>query len=326
MRKIKPVLGIIISLFFLLLALKDIHIENILSIIKKVNFSLLVVTLVIILAGLSQRAIRWGLILNPARREKFQNLFSVLMVGYFGNNVLPARMGEIFRIFALHKNYHYGKSRTLATIVLEKIFDVLILLFFFIIIISFAPLPIWIKNGGVLLGLGFVGIMSFLFLFTHKKEKALKVLDFFAFSFSEKMVRRGRDILEKFDEGLRILKTKKDLFIVIIFSFSIWITEFFFIYAVIRSFNVQLGLTGVVFLSIILNLGMLIPSSPGYVGTFQFLCIMALKPFGVDKETALSISIVLHILALAVTTLIGLLCFWRENLKWSEAQTSELNN
>ena len=321
MKKARTVIGIIISLLFLFLAFKNVNFRDIVSIIKKVDISFLIIPIILSCVGLFQRTLRWGYLLNPQKKEKFFNLFSVLMLGYLGNNILPARMGEVLRIYTLDKNYGYSKSLTLATIVLEKVFDILALLCFFSIVLFFAPFPSWVKNGGILLGIGIIGITAFLYLFTHKKQEAFRLANFLASPLPEKAVVKIKEILENFDSGLRILKKKKDIMIVIVYSVGIWLTEFFFVYLILGSFNLHLSIFAPVFLVIMLNLGMLIPSSPGYIGTYQVMCIAALSPFGVEKELALSISIVLHILMLSITTVIGMICFWRENLKIKEKGT-----
>ena len=253
------------------------------------------------------------------------NLFSVMMLGYLGNNVLPARMGELIRIYALGKNYGYNKSQILATIVVERIFDVLALLCFFNIMLFFVSFPPWIKKGGILLNFISFGTILFLYLFTHNKEKALTLLDYFIFSWSEKLIKKIKEILHNFDTGLIILKKKKNITTIACYSLCIWMIEFFIIHLVIKSFELQLGFFAPVFLCILLNLGMMIPSSPGYLGTFQIACILALAPFGVKQDLALGISVVLQTLMLVTTTVIGILCLWRENIKISQIKSNHIH-
>ena len=324
MNNIKKITGIIISILFLFLAFRNADFTNIISILKEINFLILIFPIILGCIGLVQKALRWYFIIKPIKKEKFMNLFSVMMLGHLGNNVLPARMGELIRIYALEKNYGYNKSQTLATIAIEKIFDVLALLCFFNIMLFFVPFPSWVKNGGILLTFISLGVILFLYLFTHNKESAIKLLDFFIFPISEKLIKKIKEILNNFNSGLKILKKKEDLAIIAIHSLIIWMISFYNVHLVIKSFGLQLGLSAPIFLTIMLNLGMFIPSSPGYIGTYQFVCILALAPFGVEKELALSISIVLHVLMLVITTSIGMLCLWREKITLNRIKSNHI--
>lgn len=316
MNKAKTLLGVIISIVFLVLAFKNVDIENVLAILNDMNVSLLAIPVMFVFLGLLQRALRWRSILEPIRREKVGNIFSVMMIGYLGNNVLPARMGEVLRIYALGKNYGFSNSQTFATIVLEKVFDVMILLLFFGIVLLYAPFPSYIKKGGAVIGFMLICAVSVLYLIAHRKKDASR--DRAGLLMPKKVIVKVGEFLDNFQVGLEILKKRKDLFTVIIYSFSIWICEFVFVYLVMDLFDLNVGYLAAVFLTVMLNIGMLIPSSPGYIGTYQIICITALAPFGVQKEVALSVSIILQIITLAITTIIGFSCLWRENMRLTQ--------
>ena len=88
MKKIKKITGIIISILFLFLAFKNADFTNIISILKEINFPFLIFPIVLSCIGLVLKALRWYYIIKPIKKEKLMNLFSVMMLGYLGNNVL----------------------------------------------------------------------------------------------------------------------------------------------------------------------------------------------------------------------------------------------
>lgn len=316
--KIKAIIGILLSILCLFLAFRNVDLVSIFSTITAINSPVLAISVIIILIGQFLKAARWRHLLDSETRERFINIFSVMMVGYLGNNILPARMGELLKVYTLNKNYGYSKSQTIATILVEKIFDILIILFSLGAVALFFPFPSIIKKSGVLLGAGVAGIIIFLYLLKIKKPILLRFVEFITSPLQNKSTLRIKSILDNFDTGLMILKNKNEIGIIFIYSVAIWLNETIFAYSVFLAFNLQLSILAAVFLTMMLTLGMLIPSSPGSIGILQIMAITALAPFGVEKVTALSISIVLQILILSVTTIIGALCLWRENVKPSQ--------
>jgi len=305
-------IGIAISLLLLFLALRNVDFGYVLSMLRGIHIFSLTIPLVFIFVGLFLRVLRWKYILNPSKKEKLLNLFSVMMISYLGNNILPARMGEVLRIYTLDKNYGFNKSQTLGTIVVEKIFDVLVLLTFFAITLFFASFPAWVKNSGLLLGVGLFAIIAFLKFSLNNKPQTFRLIKILISPFSERIGNKTKGILENFGNGLSILQKKKDLVIVMSYSIVIWIVEFLFVDSILSSLGLRLTIVAPVFLTVMLNIGMLIPSSPGYIGTYQAACIASLAPFGIEKNLALSVSIVLHVLMLITTTVTGMICFWKE--------------
>lgn len=323
-QKVKFSLGIIISLICLYWAFRDVNFVQIIDTIKLVDIQFFPGVLGLMLMSLFLRSLRWKLLLSPIRKENVKNVFSVLMIGYLGNNVLPARMGEVLRTLVLNKNYGYSKSASLATIVLERLFDGITLLIYLGIALWFFPFPEWVKNGGRILGAAFLLSMILLYFMLLKRKTVIKVISliFVVESLSIKI----SALFDRFNSGLKILKQKRGLLRISFLSLFIWLIEAIFVFVVIKSFGLNLSFIAPLFVTIIVSLGTMIPSSPGYVGTYQLLCITAFLPFGVEKDIALSISILLHGIVLFVTTGLGFYFFWKENMNWMNfKQEIELN-
>ncbi|MFQ5822496.1 MAG: lysylphosphatidylglycerol synthase transmembrane domain-containing protein [bacterium] len=311
-QKVKFSLGIIISLISLYWAFKDVNFQQIIDSFKLINFQYLPIVLGLLLLSLFLRTLRWKLLLSPIRKESIKNIFSVLMIGYLGNNVLPARMGEVLRSLVLNKNYGYSKSASLATIILERLFDGITLLIYLGIALWFFPFPEWVKNGGRVLGAAFLFAMILLYVMLIKKKTVIKFISliFVVDSLSIKI----SALFDRFNSGLKILKEKRKLLGISGLSLCIWFIEALFVFTIIKSFGLNLSFLAPLFVTIMVSLGTMIPSSPGYVGTYQLLCIAAFVPFGVEKDLALSISILMHGIILIVTTGLGLYSFWREHV------------
>ena len=156
------------------------------------------------ITALILRAFRWKFLLRPIQSENVNGLFSVLMIGYFSNNILPARMGELVRVQFLRMNYNISRMQALATILVEKVFDGLMLFGLFGFSLSFYhAFPPWIKQGGVVMGLVFLGTLYVLYIYGRKRESILGLVRSYADAspLSERVIRR----MENFGIGLAIL-------------------------------------------------------------------------------------------------------------------------
>jgi len=123
-------LGLIISAVFLYFALRDLHIEDVWGIIQSAKYYWLLPAVVIYFAGVWVRTWRWQYLLNPLKKISIRTMFPVVNIGYLGNNIYPARAGEVLRAFVLKRREQVPVSASLATIIVERIFDGVVMLGF----------------------------------------------------------------------------------------------------------------------------------------------------------------------------------------------------
>jgi len=174
----------------------------------------------------------------------------------------------------------------------------------------------------------FVSILGFLFILMEKKHIGVRLVERGVGLVSSYIAHRAREYVDLFLSGLAIVnyryKHKKDILMVILFSVLVWFVEGMTYYVVSLSFGFNLPLYVSLFTVVIVNLGIMIPSAPGYIATFEFFCISALALFSVEKSVALSFAIVLHIVLFVPITLIGMLYFWKENVRFAEIRIKEI--
>ena len=165
-------LGLVIGMGFLYFVFKDINAQQIWISIQKINFSYILAGAAFILAELILRAVRWKFLLRPHDGPKVKQLFSVLMIGYFSNNIIPLRMGELVRVQFLGTNYQVNRARALGTIVVERVFDVLMLLTLFgLCLVLYDAFPDSVKHGGFLAAVGFVGLVPVLYFYKTWRKR-----------------------------------------------------------------------------------------------------------------------------------------------------------
>ena len=314
----KLVVSVIFSLFFVALIVYKIDFEKTKEALETADY--IYIPLAILLSILTNiiRTYRWKFIINPIKKISILSLFSGVAVGYMANNLLPARFGEFIRAYIMGKKEDISKSSTLATILVERIFDGLALLFFLVIISLLFSLPLWIKQAGIAAGTFFILLSAFLILLMVKKTTGIRLVKKVIHLFSPRLAEKIGDLLNNFLSGLIIVNHKKNIFWAFIFSIVVWLVEALTYYIISLSFGMNLPVYAALLTVVIVNIGILIPSAPGYVGAFEFFCISALSIFAVERNIALSFAIVLHAVLFIPITVIGIFYFWKENLNFSD--------
>jgi len=309
--------GFLCSFLFLGLALRKVELSEVTRALRAVNPRMLVLSLATIGVFTVLVAARWRYLLSEPRPVPFGPVYAAMMVGYFSNNVLPARAGDILRAHTLGRRQNLSRTFTLATIVVERLLDVATMLLFLLILIWDFPVPAWASRlalaGSVLLAVSLLGVgivwRSGENLMISRKALWLR-------RFSGPL----RDRLGPFRGGLKSLKPGRRLAVLGVLSTLIWLASTLSMYLTLDSLGIHVPIHALFFTLAVLNLGLIMPSSPGFLGTYQFLCMSALGFFRVPENAAFTFSIVQHALWYVPVTLLGFLFFWKENASHSRSR------
>jgi len=331
------ILGFLITGLLIILAVYKIDWAETLDAFQEANYSLVLAAATSMVTAYVLRAVRWKSILAPRGAFPFSHLFPILVIGFAANNVLPGRAGEFARAYLLGQKEGISKSLSFATVVLERVFDGLTIILVLALVALFRPLPLWGRQVAYASTAFFVSALLFLTLLLFRKEKALSlarvVLRLLPGELKEGRGQAGGwkarflGMLASFADGLDALRSTRDLAAVVLYSLAVWLCEAITFYLVMRSFPLPLQgiqeVWGALFLLSIVNLGIMIPAAPGGVGPYQAAAILALGAFGVDKELALSVSLVSHSLQYIIITGLGFFFLWREGLSLSRIVRTE---
>jgi uncharacterized protein (TIRG00374 family) len=298
-------------LIFLYFTFRGIDIRQVWFNIRQLDSLFIAASAALIVAEFILRAFRWKFLLNANSAPKVNQLFSVLMIGYFSNNIIPLRMGELVRAQLLGTNYNVNRARALATIVIERVCDMLTLLALFgVSVLLYDVFPAWMKQGGILTTILLLAISSLLYIYRHKAAGIIAQMR--SRPSSNRLSKKLATGMENFGLGLGVLTDRKTVIIVLSLSVVIWAVVIVSIDMVLQSFSMQLSLFASIFVAVMVGLGMLLPAPPGNIGVYEGFAMLALVPFGIEREAALSFSLVLHFLELAITMSIGFVCLVRE--------------
>lgn len=316
----KLLLSLGISVLFLYLALRGLDMEAIGQSLTRVNGGLLLVAAGIHLASFWVRSLRWQTMLASLKPITARRLFPPLAISYMANNTLPMRAGEFVRAYLLGRNEGLSKASAFSSIMLERILDGLTLLLFLGGIALLVPLPIWVQRVGLLAGLGFVGVSAFLTGLVFMRSQTLAVLRTCLRFLPPRVLDRVEQLLGRFVTGLDVLQNGRGLLVVAAWSLVVWGMEALALFVVARACDQPLSVVGAFFALVIINLGTMIPSSPGYIGTFEFFCAKSLAVFGILEAPAMGFALVLHVVQFVPITLVGLYFMVRQGVSLRSAE------
>ncbi len=289
--------------------------------LQRANYLVVAPAALLTLTGYLLRALRWRQLLRPQGTLPFRWVFPVLMIGFMANNLLPARMGEFVRAYVLGQKTGLSKSLGLATVLLERVFDGLTLTFFLLLLSLGFSLPGWGWEVVVVASVVFLGALTGAVLLLTAEGAFRRLLRLLVGWLPAGVEAWAVGRTQSFTLGLRVLRDPWRLLGIVGLSLGVWTLEGLSYLWILVGF--QPGLPpgalplAAFFVLVMVNLGIMLPSAPGYIGTFQFFAVLALGVFGVGRELALGVALVAHAMQYLLVTGLGLLFLWREQIAWS---------
>ena len=299
--------GLVISALFLYLAVRGIDVSEFIETFKfaKYNYFFLVVAVMLLVHYL--RSYRWGVIIESLVKYRQGPLLAISSVGFMAIGVLPARLGEFVRPYLVKQKSGVRMSSTMATIVVERVFDMLtIMVVLFVVVLRISLPPIIFKTGIITLSISF-SVLAVLIFLAVKKEFSLEKIDRILTMAPSRLQKPLFRMAHSFIEGLQILPDIKKTLYVIVLSIVIWLSIGLSAYVLFFSFGFNLSLIKACALTVIIALGVMLPAAPGFVGTYHYACVLGLTFFGVSKPEALSYAVALHFLQFIPIVVLGLL-------------------
>ncbi len=304
-RSIKFILGVLISIIGLYYAFRQINFWELWVSLKNVNFVLITIAIVILLLSNVIRAWRWQILVKPINDVSFEPAFSSIMIGYFGNSVLPFRMGEFLRAYVVADKTSLTASTAFGTIVIERILDFIGLSAVILLIMTVYPLKT--IGGSIIIGVIVLSLTAFIFIFLFSGFKStllvkIEKLSLLRFGLLRKILLFIKNILD----GATTIRATNKLGIILLYTLIIWIMYYCSTYLATIATGIELEWFGFGVLLISTSLAISIPAAPGYVGTYHAAAVYILTNlFNVDRLDAQAAAIILHAVGTIPIVIIG---------------------
>ncbi len=320
MRALQLLLGIGVSALCVWLSMKDVRFGEVLTALSGANALGFVVVMLITLGGFWLRAVRWSYFIQAGRPLSMDSLFSATMIGFMANNVLPFRLGEFVRPWALARRERLSKTTLLATVVVERAVDMLTLLGIFGISMLVHPIA-ENTDAGRLVQWGarlLIGLCVGLTLMVVAVERNRRLAQAVVRGLTRPLAGAAREkvehMFERFIEGLGLFRDLRRLVIVFALSFAMFLCFALALGVSLWSLDISLPWYAGLVMLVITAIGIMVPAAPGYIGTLNIACTAGLALFGVGKAQSVPFSWFYFFSQWLPITAVGLLYLNREGL------------
>ncbi|UCD16262.1 MAG: flippase-like domain-containing protein [Candidatus Zixiibacteriota bacterium] len=321
---ITQIAGLVISVGLLAFLFYKVDFAELAAALKGANYWWLIPNVVLIMVTMVFRAYRWRHMVRPIRDIGMSRLFSITMIGFMANNVLPFRLGEFVRAYSLSSKERVSKSAALATIFVERIvFDLLALLIIFGIVLLISPLIVFeeLKIGAIItVCTGLLGLAFAIYLSSRSRRDShilAKILGIFPRGIRPTI----ENTVSKFATGLEFLQNWRRIFWVTFHTFMIWVIMGLSNYFILLAFGwYDLPIAASFVILVVVSILIMVPASPGFIGVYHYGTVLSLAFYGIPREEALSCALVMHATQFLVVTLVGFYYLRREHLSLREIE------
>ena len=317
-KTLKLTIGIILSFIGLYYAFRRLDVSQLWIHFQTVNLLYILAVFVLFIYSVLVRAKRWQELLKPLIEIPVSPLFSSTMIGYFGNNVLPFRLGELLRGYSLSKECPLKVSSIMGTIILERVLDFAGLLIFSALFLFSYPMEPWFKTGFSIISFFLIIAFSMMYLISQKIQVWEKYVNELM-SKSQPLLKKIFTILFNVINGFSQLGKSSNKAAISFYTVYLWIIYFACAYLVVIAIGIELSWQQVGLLLIATTLSISVPAAPGYLGTYHAVVIyMMVSVFDMDLAISQSLAIILHAVGFIPFVILGAWFFAKSSIQFSE--------
>jgi hypothetical protein len=320
-RPLQLLVGVAISVAAVWFSMRGVSVPEVWRALSHSNLLLFGVVMALTLASFWIRALRWRSLLSGAQGPTLHSLYSATMIGFMANNVLPFRLGEFVRAWALARRERCSTTMVLATVIVERVVDMLTLLAILGVTMLVHPIQAnskaaeFTQAGATSLIVLTVGLTLLLIVLERTPGLARRVVHRLSTRLPERHRGRVAAALDHFVEGLGLFRDLPRLLWVFLLSFVLFSCFAVALQLSMLAFGIHLPWYAGFTLLVISAFAIMAPAAPGYIGTMNLACVAGLALFGVtNRELANSFSWYYWAGQWLPVTVVGLFYLRREGL------------
>ncbi len=305
-RPLLLVAGLVVTVAGIVFAVRGVALDDTADALADSNLWWLAPSFAVFVAGVTLRAVRWWALFDARHRPPLREVAHALLVGYFFNNILPMRAGEAARVISLHARTKASRAETLGTVVAERVFDLLALLGILFAAYPWLPELPWIRAAAIFAFVVIAGVAVLVFVLVRWEDRAIHWLlsplrrirrDGFAQRVELAAINATR--------GLVAIRDPRVAFEAMALTVASWVVLSCSYWILMHAFSLDLPFVAGLLVTVTINMGLVLPSSPAALGVFEAATVIALKAFDVPQAEALSYALVLHLLNLVPFLVVG---------------------
>jgi len=318
--------GMAVSAVFLGLIVRELDFQIFFANVTGADYVWLLPGIAVYFLGVWARTWRWHYMLRHIRPIGMRPLFRYVCIGYMGNNIYPARAGELLRSYVLKRETGVRMSASLATVVVERLFDGLVMLLFVFVALPFVDLD------GALEGFRpvvasltalFVGALAAFLMLAARPALARSVYTPVVRAIVPAQLQEpALQAAGRFLHGLESLARGREVLAIFLTTVLVWLFETGKYWFVMHAFDFRVGPFVLVLMNGIVNLATSVPGLPGHLGTFDLSGIVVLNAAGVAWDTAAAYTAVLHLALWLPITVLGAWFLWRSHVSVNQMSSA----
>ncbi len=316
----------LVSAFFFWLAFRELDPTAFWTSIQQANVPLLLLGMGVYGIAVTIITLRWQFLLRSAADVPLAKLIPLVAIGYMGNNIYPFRSGEILRIVLLRRNHDVPYARGATTVIVERVFDGLVMLTFLITPLTFLGIaPPNVQRIATLTLPLFLTALAVFFVLAARPNWLRGLVNFVARLLPGRLREVVTSLSEEIINGLAGLRSPADLAGAIVASYATWAVEASVYWIVAFAFDLSLSYWVMLVVVGAVNLAGLVPALPGNVGVFQFVVVEVLVAAGVSAVAgvAQAYAVAVHIVIWLPPTVAGAYFLARQGLSLSAVTRAE---
>jgi uncharacterized protein (TIRG00374 family) len=284
--------------------------------IRDADYFLVAAAFVLLCISLGLRTLRWRVLLRPLQ-PKLWHLFGSLNVGYLINNLVPLQVGEVGRAYMLSELEGISATRSMSTVIVERILDMATLLLFLLVLTPFVDFPGWVGASFIIVGAAVALAMVMLIAASVHQDFAMRIFERALRIAPATMRPKLTDMARSALSGFSVLSRPREAVELCFWSFSTWAVVALVSFTGMKAFSIDVGYGEAMFVVIAVAFGWLVPSSPGQFGVYHAIVVSTLtNVFDVDRNTAVSYALVMHLVFYLPPFPLGITFLWSERRLW----------
>lgn len=318
-KAIQALLGAALSIGLILWMVLHLEWQAVREQLRTMQLWPLIPATLVMVAHYQLRALRWRYLLSQGPAFRLASLRDAIYIGTFATYVLPLRAGEFVRPFYLTRKEQVSFSSAFVSVVIERFFDLVMVLLTFGIALQFlSGLPALVYDGATSLTALAAGILLFIVLGGLFPDAILRLVRTVLHPLPKKVSGLFLSFAEELLGGAKVVHDWRRLAVVTFLTVLVWGSCFLQFYFYLWAFDVTPSAFMAITVAVIVSLAVAAPSAPGFIGVYEVGCIAAFALFGVSREIGAAYALVSHAHQFIYIVLYGPYLLWRSNLSLRE--------
>jgi glycosyltransferase 2 family protein len=320
-RTLRIVASVALSGLFLWFAVRHVHWHETMEALAGAHYFYVVPMIAISVWALYIRAQRWRFLLRPLGEPPMSVMVPATNIGFMANMVLPLRIGEVVRAVLVSRRQRMPLSGILASVVLERVFDMFTILLLFGISAALVPVSSEVSEWGYSLTAVALTVGAAVALIRWQEARTLRLARLLLRMMPVKVREAGDHFLKSFVSALDVLDSPTSFLLALAWSLYLWVVIGSVYGLALWAFDLPVPtVVGAMAATAIVAVAVAAPSAPGFIGPFQVGCVLALAIFGISESQAIAYSIVAHVTQFVGVVAAGLYSLWRENMSFRDVE------